>query len=1032
MRLFITLFLLINSIVAFTQKSEWLDPAVNEINRLPMRSNYFAYETIDKALKGSKELSSNFLSINGIWKFNWVKDADQRPTDFYKTSFSDTGWGTIDVPGIWELNGFGDPAYTNYGYPWRNQSPINPPIVPSLNNHVGSYRREIMIPDNWKGQDIIIHFGAVSSNMYLWVNGKFAGYSEDSKLEAEFNVTPYLKPGKNLIAFQAFRWCDGSYLEDQDFWRLSGVSRDCYLYVRQKNHLEDIRVVPDLLDNYSTGKLSIALKLKGSLQVDFTLLDSKQRVAASKSISGNGGVNTEIMLASPAKWTAETPNLYTLVATVKDRGKTIEVIPVRVGFRKIEIKNAQVLVNGKPVLFKGVNRHEMDPDYGYYVSRERMIQDLKIMKELNINAVRTAHYPNDYLWYDLCDQYGVYVVAEANLESHGMGYGKNSLSKSTLFYQAHLERNQRNIQRNYNHPSIIFWSLGNEAGFGKNFEACYNWVKAEDKSRLVQYEQARVNQYTDIYCPMYLDYAGCEKYAQNVNNEKPLIQCEYSHAMGNSLGGFKEYWDLVRKYPKYQGGFIWDFVDQSLHHKNKEGKPIYAYGGDYNKYDNSDNNFLDNGLVSPDRIWNPHAHEVKYIYQSIWTTPADLKKGVVNIFNEYAFRNLNAYFLKWELVEDGVVRQTGIENDLEVLPQQSKGMHLKYDLDKINLEKEVLLNVSFNLKCAENLLPAGYCVAKNQLIIHEYDFDKNPDSETKTNSNAEIPAVMFNDRNYLRVEGRNFIVEFRRKDGWMTLYSINGQQMLDSDGALKPNFWRAPTDNDMGAFLQGKFSVWKNPTIELEDSLKVFDENNCRMITATYDIKAVSGKLLLSYKISSSGSITVSQKIIAKDSAKISEMFRFGMKMQMPISFDRIEYYGRGPWENYSDRNSSSELGIYRQTIEEQFYPYIRPQETGNKTDIRYWKILDKSGKGLMFKAPTSFSATALNYSIESLDGGIAKQQRHSSELNKSNCTNLCIDKMQMGTGCINSWGALPLPQYRMPYKNYEFTFTITPVANQY
>lgn len=548
--------------------NEWKDPEVNSVNRSAMHTNYFAYASADEAKAGSKEDSQNFMTLNGLWKFNWVRNADARPTNFYQTSFNDKGWDNIKVPAVWELNGYGDPIYVNVGYAWRNQFQNNPPLVPTENNHVGSYRKEIVLPADWKGKDIFAHFGSVTSNMYLWVNGRYVGYSEDSKLEAEFDLTNYLKPGKNLIAFQVFRWCDGSYLEDQDFFRYSGVGRDCYLYARDKKRIQDIRVTPDLDSQYKDGTLNIAIDMKGSGTVALDLTDAQGKSVATADLKGSGKLNTTINVANPAKWTAETPNLYTLTATLKNGSTVTEVIPVKVGFRKIELTGGQILVNGQPVLFKGADRHEMDPDGGYVVSLERMIQDIKVMKQLNINAVRTCHYPDDNRWYDLCDQYGLYVVAEANVESHGMGYGDKSLAKNPIYAKAHMERNQRNVQRGYNHPSIIFWSLGNEAGMGPNFEHCYTWIKNEDKTRAVQYEQAGTSEFTDIFCPMYYDYNNCIKYCEG-NIDKPLIQCEYAHAMGNSQGGFKEYWGITRKYPKYQGGFIWDFVDQSCHWKIK-------------------------------------------------------------------------------------------------------------------------------------------------------------------------------------------------------------------------------------------------------------------------------------------------------------------------------------------------------------------------------------------------------------------------------------------------------------------------------
>ena len=625
---------------------EWRNPEINAVNRAPMHTNYFAFENADAAKKADKKQSTNYMTLNGTWKFNWVKDADSRPTDFWKTGFNDKGWDDLQVPAVWELNGYGDPIYVNVGYAWRNQFQNNPPEVPTENNHVGSYRREIVVPASWKGKDIIAHFGSVTSNMYLWVNGRYVGYSEDSKLEAEFDLTPYLKPGqKNLIAFQVFRWCDGTYLEDQDFFRYSGVGRDCYLYARNKKRIQDIRVTPDLDAAYQNGSLAVNLDLKGSGKVDLELVDAQGKQVATATANKSGLVTMNV--ENPKKWSAETPYLYTLRASMQGSN---EVIPVKVGFRKIELKGDQILVNGKAVLFKGADRHEMDPDGGYVVSPERMLQDIQIMKQFNLNAVRTCHYPDDNLWYDLCDQYGIYVVAEANIESHGMGYGDKTLAKNPSYKKAHLERNQRNVQRGFNHPSIIFWSLGNEAGDGPNFEQCYKWIKAEDPSRACQYEQARQKEHTDIFCPMYYDYNGMEKYGQRTDATKPLIQCEYAHAMGNSQGGFKEYWDLIRKYPNLQGGFIWDFVDQSCRWKGKDGVMIYAYGGDFNRFDASDNNFCDNGLISPDRVPNPHMYEVGHFYQNIWTTPADLSKGEVNVFNENFFRDLSAYYMEWQVL----------------------------------------------------------------------------------------------------------------------------------------------------------------------------------------------------------------------------------------------------------------------------------------------------------------------------------------------------------------------------------------------
>lgn len=1021
------------AVLAFTaaaQSNEWQDPEVNAINRAPMHANFFAYETAEMADKAVKEQSANFMTLNGSWKFFWVKDADARPTDFWKVGYNDKGWDDMPIPGVWELNGFGDPLYVNIGYAWREQYKNNPPYAPIVNNHVGSYRKEIAVPADWKGKEIYAHFGSVTSNIYLWVNGKFVGYSEDSKLEAEFNLTPYLKPGqKNLIAFQVFRWCDGTYLEDQDFFRYSGVGRDCYLYARdQRNHIADIRVTPDLDAQYRDGSLAVNLTMKGSGTVDLELLDAQNKAVATQSLKASGKVSAEMKIEAPHKWTAETPYLYTLRATLKSGDKVVEVIPVKVGFRKIELKNSQILVNGQPVLFKGANRHEMDPDGGYVVSKERMIQDIQIMKKFNINAVRTCHYPDDNFWYDLCDKYGIYVVAEANIESHGMGYDEQTLAKNPSYKKAHMERNQRNVQRNFNHPSIIFWSLGNEAGYGPNFEAAYDWVKNEDPSRAVQYEQAGKDGKTDIFCPMYRSYDDCAKYCENDAYTKPLIQCEYAHAMGNSEGGFKEYMDLVRKYPKYQGGFIWDFVDQSVRWTGKNGEMIYGYGGDFNKFDASDFNFCDNGLISPDRVPNPHMYEVGYYYQDIWTTAGDLGKGEIKVRNEYFFRDLSAYYLEWEVLKGGKVIRSGLVNDLKVEPQQTASILL--DLGATCQCTEWLLNVSYKLKNREGLLPAGYTVAKDQLTLVPY---KVPSMDLKnveiSNVEVQTPEVQDNDTHYLIVEGDNSRMEFSRETGFLVKYEVNGQNMLKEGESLTPNFWRAPTDNDFGANLQLKYAVWKRPEMKLK-SLNQRVENKQVIVEATYDMPTVSAKLDLTYVINNAGAIKVTQKMTADKNAKVSNMFRFGMQMPMPKSFEHIEYYGRGPVENYIDRKGNAQLAVYRQTVDEQFYPYIRPQENGTKSDIRWWRMLDAAGDGIEVIAADPFSASALHYTIHSLDDGKRKDQRHSQEVKEADLTNFCLDKVQMGLGCEDSWGRIARPEYQVPYGDYEFTFIMTPVRH--
>lgn len=1008
-RFTVTLFLLSAAAILSAQSfNEWRDPQINAVNRVEMHSDDISLEGTDR-----------YLSIHGKWKFNWVEDADLRPSGFWAPDYDDKDWGEMPVPGVWELNGYGDPIYVNTGYAWRNQYENNPPYVPVEGNHVGTYRKEISIPASWSGKDIFIHFGSVTSNIYLYVNGKFVGYSEDSKLETEFDITKYVKPGQdNLVAFQVFRWCDGTYLEDQDFFRFSGVARESFMYAREKQRIEDIRITPDLDADYKDGTLAIEIKIKGRKgDVVLKVTDPDGKVASDAVLSGTGTLTTILKFDNPKKWTAETPYLYTV--TAEYNGERFDAVT---GFRKVEIRGGQLLVNGKPVLIKGANRHELDPDGGYVISRERMMQDVMIMKQFNLNAVRTCHYPDDSYFYDLCDRYGLYVVAEANVESHGMGYGDRTLAKDPAYELAHMERNMRNVQRNFNHPSVIIWSLGNEAGYGPTFEKAYDWIKAEDPSRPVQYEQARVQGKTDIYCPMYLGYEGSERYSQNESMTKPLIQCEYAHAMGNSQGGFKEYWDMIRKYPKFQGGFIWDFVDQSIRWKGKDGVMIYAYGNDFNKYDAGDQNFCDNGLISPDRTPNPHMYEVGYFYQNIWTELAD--KGL-RIKNEFFFRDLSAYRLTWTLLHDGMPVRSGVVEDLDIGPDADAVVPV--DFGTICNCGEWLLNVEYSLKNAEDLLPAGHVAARQQIILKEAEAaSMELATVSKDNITPAPPTIRDNDSRYLIVEGEDFTIEFNRRNGYLDGYTVDGVNLLKEKTAITPNFWRAPTDNDFGAGLQVRYSVWKSPVIRLE-SMESRSEDSFVFVSCSYDMEGI-GRLKLDYQINNAGEVKVTQTMDAIEGNKVSDMFRFGMQVVLPESFDRIRYYGRGPGENYADRKTAAFIGLYSQTVDEQFYPYIRPQENGTKSDIRWWEIMDAAGNGFKITSEAPFSASALHYTIESLDEGWSKKNGHSQEIKKADQTNLLIDKAQMGLGCVNSWGALPCEEYRLKYGDYEFVFILSPL----
>ena len=1033
--------------------TEWHDLQVNEINRLPLHTMHFAYDPNDFPGTGAeyldKKKSMNYLSLEGTWKFNWVANADERPTDFYKTDLDDSKWNNIQMPDNWEMLGYGQPEYVNVGFAWRGHFDQQPPAVPTKDNHVGSYRREINIPSNWDGKRVIAHFGSVTSNIYLYVNGKFAGYAEDSKVAAEFDITPFLKKGKNLIAFQTFRWCDGSWCEDQDFWRLSGPARENYLYARSKDHrLLDVRVETDLKNNYKDGYLNITAKVQGNTLAYFGLYDpdGKEVIVTGTDNVKNGVAKYQLRVKNVRKWSAETPNLYTLVVSpIQNGGMYLpyEIVQVKVGFRKVEIKNKQFLVNGQPVLLKGANRHEIDPDEGYNLSEQRMIQDIMMMKRMNINAVRTCHYPDDPRWYDLCDKYGLYVVAEANQESHGFQYGDDAAAKKPEFAKQIMERNQHNVSMFYNHPSIVTWSMGNETVMGDNFLQAYKWIKSQDKTRPVQYEQARRGEGTDIFCPMYYPVAASEKYAKDPNSPMPLIQCEYNHTMGNSGGNLSDYWNLIRKYPILQGGFDWDFVDQALHRNivkpmsilpykmnNEELRKIeYCYGGDYNKYDPSDNNFNCNGIIGPDRQMNPHAYEVAYQYQNIWAKMVNAETGEVSVHNENFFRDLSNYALAWSLEEDGVETQNGTIADLDVAAQQTKNFTIPYDKSKIK-GKEVFLNIDFRLKEAEPLLTAGQVMAYAQLPVVTKQACSGDCSKMLAQGHGKKKMKLAAKKNnVVAVTTPNLTFKIDRSTGLVSEYAYNGKSLLGEGGTLKPNFWRAPTDNDMGAGLQKKFKAWKNPQMNLKNiDVKKDKKTNSVTILTSFDMPEVQGQMDITYVVfANTGAVKVTEDFKATEGAKVSDMFRFGMLMQMPYTMEKSNYYGRGPIENYSDRKDCMRIGVYTDDADNQYFPYIRPQESGTKSDIRWWKQTDATGLGLQVKSCTPFYASAIHFDTEELDDGDDKEQRHSFDLKKSKFTNLFLDSAHMGVGGENSWGAWPLEKYRVHYGNKTFTFTLIP-----
>ena len=1007
-------------------ESRWQNVNINQQNREPRRANFFAFENLEKAQSFDKKKSANYLSMEGMWKFNFVKDHNKRPANFFALKYDDSQWKDFPVPGLFELNGYGDATYKNIGYAWATQFDPNPPYISELNNYTGSYRRTFELPKDWKGKDVYFHVGSATSNLTLWVNGKYVGYSEDSKVAAEFNISKYLKPGKNLIAMQVMRWCDGSYFEDQDFWRLTGIAREVYLYARPKLHAADIRLNAALENNYQDGVLNYKVSLKGGkTDVAITLCDKD-----GKQIAQATGAQGVIKVPKVNAWTAETPYLYKAYITLKNKQGAAEVIPQKVGFRNVEIKNAQLLVNGQPVLVKGADRHEMDPDGGYVVSLERMIQDIKIMKQLNINAVRTSHYPCDPRWYDLCDEYGIYITAEANLESHGMGYEEKSLAKFPEYIVPHIERNEGNVKPLINHPSVIVWSLGNECGYGVNFEKAYDWVKACDKTRPAQYERGGYDSKTDIYCPMYIGYEESESYCKS-NGTKPYIQCEYAHAMGNSEGGFKEYWDLIRKYPKYQGGYIWDFVDQGLRDKSPvTGKEIFTYGGDYGRYPASDYNFNCNGIIAPNRRLNPHAYEIQYVLQNVWIKDFDAENGSFNVYNENFFKNIDDLSLTATLFANGVKLTTvAIPDTKGIAPQATKLVKseaLKSAIEKAEAEhatEEITINFAFASDGSQPLVDKGQVMARQQIVLNGYEFDK-VDAPANTGSKIEVEET----NSYVKVSAERMSVTIGKKTGMIDYLDVDGEPMLKFRESMTPEFWRAPTDNDYGASLQKKMRVWKNPQM----NLKSFDKSESKdsvVLTANFEMPEVKAELMLRYRINAAGEVTVTEKMTTDKEAKVADLFRYGMQLQMPASFSKLEYYGRGPEENYIDRHSSSFIGKYEANVKDEYYPYVRPQESGNHTDIRYFSIFNPTtGKGITFEGYAPMECSAIPYLVEDLDAGIEKEHawgQHSGDLVEKGLVQLHIQQRQFGLGCIDSWGSSPMEKYRMHYQDRCFSFVI-------
>ena len=1027
---------------------DWQDPQIVQVNRLPMTASF--------------QSGGLNLSLNGMWKFAWYETIDSRSMDFYKTDFVDADWDNMPVPGMWELNGYGDPVYKNVGYAWCGHYDTTPPYPALEHNYAGQYRKSFVLGDEWEGEDIFLHIGSATSNVRVWVNGKEVGYSEDSKLEARFDITKYVHTGENLIALEIFRWCDGTYLEDQDFWRMTGLARDTYIFSRDKKRVEDVRVIAS-----ADGTADITAEVtKGVSQIKFIIVDPFDKEIAAETVavstkakSERGLATAKVKIHIPAvkQWTAETPWLYTLKMVSYDaKGKT-EVSMLQIGFRDVEIKDGQLLVNGQPVLIKGANRHEMNPYKGYVVSEADMIQDIMIMKQLNINAVRTCHYPNDPLWYSLCDRYGLYVVDEANNESHGMGYGEGSLAHDVSYQHAHLERMKRMVQRDFNHPSVIIWSMGNEAGHGVNFMKGYEMIKAMDSTRPVHYERAEGGPGTDIACPMYFDHASCERYAsRDPRPAKPLIQCEYAHAMGNSKGGLKEYWDLVRKYPVYQGGFIWDFVDQALKwpvDPQKYGTDhVFVFGGDFNDYDPSDNSFCCNGIIAADRSYHPHAYEVAYQYRSILTsaTREEALAGKVNVYNENFFIDLSRYILHWGIEVDGRQVLMGCQPMPSIAPQETQTVALGYneadimeacghtDLDY----HDIYLNVRYVLKRPDGLLPAGAEVAYDQICITDAplelfaDYSGIPAYGQDGDLHVFTGDMVFEGATGVRLSPWKAV--FDASKGALVSYTLGGKEMIKS--ALLPNLARAATENDLGAGQDKRMAHWRAAEFLVKEFAVEATDSCYRVMTEFMPIKDFA-YVRMTYNIYADGVVEAMEEF--KDAGNLENgklIDRIGMEFAMPGEYSVFEFYGLGPFENYCDRNSSALVGHYVQRVEDQYhYGYVRPQESGTKTQLKWIKVLDDNGAGFEISSDVKFSASALPFHWKELDVRVlGNNQAHSLELKKAahegqrtlGTTWVNFDLVQMGLGCVNSWGAWPLYEHLVVPQEYTFRFILRPVNN--
>jgi beta-galactosidase len=1026
---------------------DWENQAVFNINREAPRAWFVPFRDLSKLGESSPMESSLIHSLNGSWKFHLAQNPGERPVDFFKENFDTGDWDLIPVPSNWEMHGYDYPIYTNVKFPHEK----NPPFMQKHYNPTGSYLTDFTLPEGWEDKEIYLHFGAVSSAMYVWINEQQVGYSEDSKTPAEFNITPYLKEGKNSLAVLVYKWSDASYLEDQDFWRMGGITRDVFLMARNSCHIRDFRVVAGLDESYRDGTFNLQVELvnldKDSVpacSVQATLLDDQENVIMDETLAvdlkdGSAWAKLEKRFDHVKQWSAEIPNLYQLRIQLKDeKGEVIEAIQQDVGFRTVEIRDAKLLVNGKYIYLKGTNLHEHHDVNGHVMDEETMLKDILLMKSHNLNAVRTSHYPQPERWYELCNQYGLYLVDEANIESHGMGYGNESLAKDSSWMAAHLFRTENMFERDKNQPSVIIWSLGNEAGNGINFKATYKYLKDKDSTRPVQYEQARTGDNTDIICPMYMRMEAMERYAKGAAGTptRPLIQCEYVHAMGNSVGNMQDYWDLIEKYEVLQGGFIWDWVDQGLLTTNEEGEKYWAYGGDFGPEDvPSDGNFCNNGVVNPDRGIKPTLLEVKKVYQNIGFNVADLSKGVISLENKYSFLNLDRFNFTWTIRSDGESLQSGNMDGVNLAPGEKKEFNLGYSIDP-QPGKEYFLNIEASLKSADGLVDAGTMLAREQFQL-PYNLPALADQR-------DYPALSYKkNKKAITVTGESFSLQFDPLSGMITKYVSEGQDLFLSGPA--PNFWRAPTDNDFGNNNHKRARVWRNVGERREVSkVKVKKENSGSMsISVSSVLNDLDGKPIADYTtlyvINGLGEVTVTNDIIMT-AEKLSELPRFGMNMVMPRNFETLTWLGRGPHESYQDRKTGAFVDLYSGSVSDQYWPYLRPQENGNKEDVRWAAITNQEGSGILFQGAPLISVSAHHNimedfeSIERSDGrhveGVRPVNRHTVDVKPRDLTSVNIDYKQMGVGGDDSWGAPIHKEYRLSGQSYSYTFKMIPVHN--